>query len=180
MVGSAREDRAMRDARVVTALLRGDSPTDVARREGVSREWVRRVVASRPGLREELDRLRAVARDEAARRVQAWSTENPELRVTDAVVTLGLGEDVVRDALGDRLALHTGPVLVWSDDQVREAVMAYVVAAAGRPTAAGYRAASRAAGWPSLGTVTARCGSWRQAVAGAEQALRAEQQDASE
>lgn len=173
MAGTAREGRAMRDARVVAALLRGDSPTDVARREGVSREWVRRVVASRPGLREELDRLRAAARDETARRVQAWSIKHPELRVADAVVALGLSDDIVRDALGDRLALHTGPVLVWSDDQVREAVMSYVTAAAGRPTAAGYRAA----GWPSLGTVTARCGSWHQAVTDAEQALRTERQN---
>lgn len=55
---SERQARAMRDARIVTAWLSGESLDQIAKTEGISRERARQVVKGRPGLAEERHRRR--------------------------------------------------------------------------------------------------------------------------
>lgn len=54
-----RERRAMRDARMVTHWLSGDSFDLIAKREGISVERARQIIGARPGLKAERAKRRS-------------------------------------------------------------------------------------------------------------------------
>ncbi len=135
------------------------------------------IIAATPGVAEERAARSAAAAEERAARTAAaaeearqaavaWSVLHPGARLADGAATLGVPVARLRTLLGDRVAWHPPrrPVrLRYTDEQLLRHVSEWV--AVHGPSETGYGDAARGRpGWPSLGTVTGRFGSWRLAL----------------
>jgi len=169
-VNEAQFRRAELRARVITALLAGHSRNEVSQHLALSPYRVKRIIASAPGLGEELEHraARAAAAREAAAvaAAVAWSRGHVGDPIEQGADALNVPAQRLRRLLGARASLHKPRPsfpLRYTDEEILDRVGQWVQAHG--VSGAGYRAAAQATpDMPSLATVRNRFGSWTGAL----------------
>ena len=169
-VNEAQFRKAELRARVITALLAGHSRNDVRQHLALSPYRFKRIIASAPGLAEELEHResRAAADREAAAVAAAvtWSRGHVGDPIEQGADALNVPVQRLRRLLGARASLHKPRPsfpLRYTDEEILDRVSRWVQAHG--VSGVGYQKAARAApDMPSLATVCNRFGSWNGAL----------------
>lgn len=152
-------ERQQLRAAIVRDWLAGDSARVIARRHRVSQANVAAVVSATAGVVEERERRGHQA-------VQEWSLEHPGRPLTQAAKDLSMPLQAVRNHIGARAGMHPHPAArrpAISPAQINRALAQFT--AEGHQRRLDYDAQARSRGWPSSGTIIARHGTWRAALA---------------
>lgn len=165
---SPQQQRAMRDAQVVTQHLAGVPVAQIAATHGLTGSRVRQILAAHDGLDDELRRRQREHRRRLEKQALRWSQQHPAGTIDQAATALGVDTTHARQLLGDRAARHQAPVGGWhrpryTPAQVDAALTAFV--ADGGRRQADYEALHASRGWPSLSVVITHHQRWSTALA---------------
>lgn len=151
---------------MITAWRAGQSQRQISARLRMSVNTVGKIIATTPGLVEERTQRKAQAENDLHDTVLEWSRGHVGVSVREGAVALGIPIARVRRLLGERMSLHRPPPAPrarFTNERILNHVREWVTA--NDMSGVAYGKAARAnPGWPTLPTVIARFGSWREAL----------------